>query len=93
MVIPNIAALLPEYKRLNGSRPAIVHFCDIHKPWLTSGYHPWSWLYWRYLAKTPFMREVVSTHGVSSMARARLWLRWLRRHPSLRSRAEGLSRP
>ena len=81
MVVPSVSALLPDHKRLNGRRPAIVHFCDVHKPWLPTGYHPWSWLYWYYLAQTPFTREVASTYGITLAARLRLWLRWLRRHP------------
>jgi lipopolysaccharide biosynthesis glycosyltransferase len=85
--IAGIAVSLPHSKRLNGLSPAIVHYSHMYKPWRNSGYHPWAWLYWRYLAKTPFTREVASTYGVTFKARMRLWLRWLRRHPSLHSRA------
>jgi lipopolysaccharide biosynthesis glycosyltransferase len=90
--IPSVAASLPLSKQLNGCAPAIVHFNYKFKPWLRQdyhedGYHPWSWLYWRYLARTPFMREVIEMHGVGALARARLWLRWLRRRPSRRALA------
>jgi lipopolysaccharide biosynthesis glycosyltransferase len=85
--IANVAASLPLSKQLNGRPPAIVHFSHKFKPWLKqgysdAGYHPWSWLYWRYLARTPFMREVIETNGISRLNRARAWLRWLKRRPS-----------
>lgn len=85
--IPHAASLLPLSKQLNGCAPAIVHFNHEYKPWLKQGYrgdgyHPWSWLYWRYLARTPFMREVIEKHGVGSLTRARAWLRWLKRRPA-----------
>lgn len=84
--IANIDASLPPQKRLNGRPPAIVHFSHKFKPWrkegyTEEGYHPWSWLYWRYLARTPFYREVIATHGVGLPLRARSWLRWMKRRP------------
>ncbi|MFN3746759.1 MAG: glycosyltransferase family 8 protein [Hyphomicrobiaceae bacterium] len=84
--IPNVAASLPLSRQLNGRTPAIVHFNHKFKPWLRDGYrddgyHPWSWLYWRYLARTPFMGEVIETHGVGTLSRTRAWLRWLKRRP------------
>lgn len=81
MVIPTIAEHLPEEMRFDARLPKLVHFTGPEKPWVTTGYHPWSWLYWRHLNKTPFAREVSSAHGVSHAERFRLWFRWLRRKP------------
>jgi lipopolysaccharide biosynthesis glycosyltransferase len=58
---------------------AILHYSGDQKPWLTVGYHPWAWLYWQSLARTPFWDEVVHIYGISRIHRLRLWLRWLRR--------------
>jgi lipopolysaccharide biosynthesis glycosyltransferase len=62
--------------------PAIVHYSGSQKPWLPDGYHPWAWLYWQSLSRTPFRDEVVREYGISRLQRLRLWLRWLRRRPA-----------
>jgi lipopolysaccharide biosynthesis glycosyltransferase len=60
---------------------AIVHYTGANKPWVVGAYHPWAWLYWRSLARTPFLGEVVRARGVGRLWRLRLWLRWLLRRP------------
>jgi len=82
MVIPTLAARLPTEMQFDKRLPDLVHYTGPEKPWLPIGYHPWAWLYWRYLTKTPFAQEVASTYGMTRAARFRLWLRWLRRYPS-----------
>lgn len=62
-------------------RPAIVHFTGDNKPWQANAYHPWAWLYWRYLARTPFLSEVMRDHRASVAKLARAWLRYQRRRP------------
>jgi lipopolysaccharide biosynthesis glycosyltransferase len=57
--------------------PMIVHYTGTHKPWLPNAYHPWAWLYWASLARTPFRDEVAREHGVGRLQQQRLWLRWL----------------
>lgn len=64
-----------------GGSPALVHFTGDNKPWQASAYHPWAWLYWRYLARTPFLSEVMRNHRTSPAALARAWLRYQRRRP------------
>jgi lipopolysaccharide biosynthesis glycosyltransferase len=56
----------------------IVHFTGSAKPWVRNSYHPWAWLYWRYLHCTPFTEEVRGASAISSIDLARLWLRWMR---------------
>jgi lipopolysaccharide biosynthesis glycosyltransferase len=72
---------IPQVKRLDGRRPAIVHFTGVDKPWTIDYYHPWAWLYWQSLARTPFFDDVARKYGVTWHRRFRLWLRWLRRRP------------
>jgi hypothetical protein len=72
---------MPEELRFDTRLPNIVHFSGSQKPWARGEYHPWSWLYWDNLARTPFVDDVVKQWGVSRLERFRLWLRWLRRRP------------
>jgi lipopolysaccharide biosynthesis glycosyltransferase len=61
--------------------PAIVHFNTPHKPWLANGWHPWAWLYWDNLARTPFFQEIARKEGVGFWDRQRMRARWIRRRP------------
>ena len=81
MIIPGLAANLPEEMRWDGSMPGVVHFTGTDKPWSTDGWHPWSWTYWRALERTPFAREVAQRRQVPKLHRLRLLLRWLRHKP------------
>jgi lipopolysaccharide biosynthesis glycosyltransferase len=81
MSIPEIAHELPEQRRLKEQQPSIVHFEGPDKPWLPGIWHPWAWIYWDNLARTPFKREIENCYGVKSAQQSRLFLRWLRRHP------------
>lgn len=65
-----------------GRRPGIVHYTTDQKPWKAGVYHPYSWLYFRALAQTPFGDRAVS---VSFAGRARSWSHWVRRVPFLRA--------
>jgi lipopolysaccharide biosynthesis glycosyltransferase len=56
----------------------IVHFTGSAKPWVPTSYHPWAWLYWQYLYRTPFARDVRRASALSSSELARIWLRWMR---------------
>lgn len=81
MVLPGTARTMPEALRYDTRLPHVVHFSGSHKPWAKGEYHPWSWLYWDNLARTPFVEDVVKEWGVGPLERFRLWLRWLRRKP------------
>jgi lipopolysaccharide biosynthesis glycosyltransferase len=81
MAVPWDAHKIPADKQLGGQRPLIVHYTGAEKPWLPTGYHPWSWLYWESLARTPFFYEVARTYRVNVLMRLRLRLRWMRRRP------------
>lgn len=86
-VMEGIVEDLPEDQRFFERLPAVVHFVGPEKPWVTEGYHPWSWIYWDNLARTPFFDEVARTEGVGRLARFKLWLRWMRWRPARRARA------
>jgi lipopolysaccharide biosynthesis glycosyltransferase len=57
----------------------VVHFTTAQKPWLATTWHPWSWIYWDNLARTPFLKDVAKREGVGPIQRFRLWLRWQKR--------------
>jgi lipopolysaccharide biosynthesis glycosyltransferase len=83
MVIGSLERELPTDRRLGGRSPALVHYTGHQKPWLCDEYHPWAWLYWDNLTRTPFAVEVAKAHDIKFHHRLRLWLRWLRHHPAL----------
>jgi lipopolysaccharide biosynthesis glycosyltransferase len=78
MVIPALIEETAPDHRLNDATPAIVHFTGPEKPWLKEGYHPWAWLYWDNLRRTPFWREVTVQSGVGLLGQARLLQRYVR---------------
>ena len=56
MAIPSlIETELTPAKRLNGRAPKTIRFTGPEKPWLGKGYHPWSWVHWESLQRTPFL--------------------------------------
>jgi len=78
MAITSLCTEIPEERQLRGRAPAIVHFTGPEKPWLNEGYHPWAWLYWENLARTPFLGEISRRHGVNLFKRVMLWQRYVR---------------
>lgn len=69
-------------ERLTRAAPWIVHYTTEHKPWLPQSWHPWAWLYWDNLARTPFFRDVAARHGFDRAKRFKAWARWMLRRPS-----------
>lgn len=73
---------LPDDMRLGATRPGVVHYTGWEKPWSRKGFHPWWWLYWDAIGRTPYLNHVADLHGVSRNELAKLWLRWVRRRPA-----------
>lgn len=81
MVVPWLSQNLPQHLQFHNRLPALVHFTGAGKPWTAGSYHPWAWIYWENLARTPFLQEVAAASGIGVYRRMRIWLRWMRRRP------------
>lgn len=81
MLIPETEIERRHPIRARDSAARIVHFTTHQKPWIKSGWHPWAWIYWDNLARTPFLPEVAQKQGVSVWNRLRMRVRWMRRKP------------
>lgn len=49
--------LTPEEMKAD-ERPRIIHFTETNKPWAVDAYHPFVWMYYKYLRLTPYWRSV-----------------------------------
>ncbi|WP_374575514.1 glycosyltransferase family 8 protein [Phenylobacterium sp.] len=67
--------------QISPAGPALVHFITQDKPWTPNAWHPWSWMYWRNLARTPFFKDVTRQYKVTLLHRLRLRLKWMRDRP------------
>jgi lipopolysaccharide biosynthesis glycosyltransferase len=81
MAITGAAAQLPPEKRIDGKKPAIIHFTGGDKPWIAGAYHPWSHAYWLSLKRTPFFNAVAAEQGVGAKERLKILARHLRWWP------------
>lgn len=79
MVIRALWREIPADRRLGSHSPRIIHYTGPEKPWVRDVYHPWSWLYWDNLARTPFLAQVARAERIGTLRRFMLWQRWLRR--------------
>jgi lipopolysaccharide biosynthesis glycosyltransferase len=61
--------------------PAIIHFSERYKPWQRSEWHPYAWLYLRYLFRTSFKDEVLRAGQIGLTDCCKWWLRWKLRRP------------
>lgn len=57
-------------------KPAIIHFTTGQKPWQRGEWHPYSWLYLRYLLKSPFRHKVESKEKINYATYAKSLLRY-----------------
>jgi lipopolysaccharide biosynthesis glycosyltransferase len=83
MVIESMPRFAPDAELPRGRRPGIVHFTTAEKPWKPGNYHPYGWLYWRSMARTPFREAVADAAGLTIEQRLRVWARWAVRAPFL----------
>jgi lipopolysaccharide biosynthesis glycosyltransferase len=79
MAIGTLIAEISVDKHLGNRQPRIIHFTGPEKPWLPNVYHPWAWLYWQSLKRTPFFDDVAARYQVNAQERARMLMRFLRR--------------
>lgn len=56
--------------------PSLVHFVGYEKPWMRTAWHPWSWIYWDSVKRTPFAAEVARTYRMGFYQLMRLRLKW-----------------
>ena len=62
--------------------PRLIHYIGTDKPWMRNVWHPWAWLYWENLKRTPFAAEVKRTFRMDVLQMMRLRLRWWLRRPA-----------
>jgi lipopolysaccharide biosynthesis glycosyltransferase len=70
--------------------PQLVHFIGMEKPWMPGVWHPWAWLYWENLVRTPFAEDVARQFGMNFYQLMRLRLRWWIKRPYIRPRWLGV---
>jgi len=73
---------LEPLRKWRRSAPAMVHFIGVEKPWMPNIWHPWAWMYWMALERTPFRREVAATYKMDAYQLMRLRARWWLRKPA-----------
>jgi len=74
-------------RRWGHRQPRLIHYIGMEKPWMRNVWHPWAWLYWENLRRTPFAAEVRKAFGMDFLQMMRLRLRWWLRRPRGRARA------
>lgn len=56
--------------------PKIIHFTEKHKPWNKDEWHPYAWLYLKYLGQTAYKNQVMSQGHITRLTALKWWLRW-----------------
>ena len=64
----------PEHMRAT-RRPKLVHYTEKFKPWLPDAWHPLTWLYFRYLKRTPYWADINAQAKTSPIKRLRHFIR------------------
>ncbi len=68
--------------RWGHAMPRLVHYIGPEKPWMRNVWHPWAWLYWENMKRTPFAAEVRQAFRMDFLQMMRLRLRWMLRKPA-----------
>lgn len=63
--------------------PRIIHFTESTKPWQSAEWHPYTWLYLKYLDRTSFGRDVCKAGQIGTISRLKSWLRFHLKRPRL----------
>jgi lipopolysaccharide biosynthesis glycosyltransferase len=63
--------------------PQLVHFAGWEKPWMPNVWHPWAWLYWQNLLRTPFAADVARQFNMDFCQLMRLRFRWWVKRPRI----------
>jgi len=77
MILPNLeqtSFATPE-EIPSGRRPKIVHFTQTNKPWSVDAYHPFVWLYYKYLRRTPYWSQVNRSARTTFMKHLRRFIK------------------
>lgn len=74
-------------RRWGHGQPRLIHYIGMEKPWMRDVWHPWAWLYWENLNRTPFAGDVRKAFGMDFLHLVRLRLRWWLRRPRGRAQA------
>jgi lipopolysaccharide biosynthesis glycosyltransferase len=74
------------WNKLNPAKsngPKIIHFTEGEKPWKKSEWHPFAWLYIKYLKKTEFTSEILENNGINFWIRLKWKLKFLIKKPNI----------
>ena len=69
-------------RRWGHAMPRLIHYIGTEKPWMRNVWHPWAWLYWENMKRTPFAAEVKQAFHMDFLQMMRLRLRWWLRKPA-----------
>ncbi len=84
---------LVAWRSLSEDRPAvpkIIHFTESVKPWKAGEWHPFAWLYWKYLLRSGFAGDVMRKGNIRYRDIVKMWLKYLFKKPNL---ARGSTHP
>lgn len=63
-------------RRWGKPAPQLIHYIGMEKPWMRNAWHPWTWLYWENLLRTPFAGEVRAAFGIDAYQMLRFRFRY-----------------
>ncbi|WP_421917527.1 glycosyltransferase family 8 protein [Mesorhizobium sp.] len=63
--------------------PKIIHFTESVKPWKAGEWHPFAWLYWKYLLRSRFAGDVMRKGNIRYRDLLKMRLKYLLKKPKL----------